>query len=511
MSLFCRLGTVDFHSIDIPPNRRCNLPSYAKITATFAIAKLTAPMEVGYNYYQMETGNYTPSASFIDLLVDAVCVVDADGRFMFVSAACERIFGYKPEEMVGTLMIDMVAPEDRARTLGVVDEIMSGVAKPHFENRYLRKDGRRVHIMWSARWSETDKLRIAVARDVTEHKRAESMRAALYAISEASHAAEDLLALFPLIHRIVNELLPAPGFAIALYDAAQDQLNFPYNVDELGQPSVVSAPATGTLCMHVVRSGQPLLVTPATRAALPDQLRAAAGQAAPNWLGVPLTSRNGAIGALVVKGSPEMARYTEPDQELLQFVSAQVASAIERKQLHDQLQYLAQHDALTRLPNRLLLSDRLESALARARRGCTGFSLLYLDLDKFKQVNDRFGHATGDCLLQEVANRIRHCVREADTVARIGGDEFVVLIESVRLPEDAALVAAKIQADLTRPVNIGDHTVHTIPSMGIANYPAHGESAHQLLKHADEAMYLAKKARRQLAAPCGGDLTSCQQ
>jgi diguanylate cyclase (GGDEF)-like protein/PAS domain S-box-containing protein len=452
-------------------------------------------MEVGYNYYQMETGNYTPPAGFMDLLIDAVCVVDADGRFMYVSAASEQIFGYKPEEMVGTLMIDMVAPEDRARTLGAVDQIMSGVAQPHFENRYVRKDGRRVHIMWSARWSETDQFRIAVARDVTAHKRAESMRAALYAISEAAHAAEDLLALFPLIHRIVNELLPAPGFSIALYDAAYDQLNFPYNVDELGQPSVASVPAAGTLCTHVMRSGQPLLVTPATLSALPDQLRAAAGHDAPHWLGVPLTSSDGAIGALVAKGSPEMACYTEQDQQLLQFVSAQVATAIERKRLQDQLQYLAQHDALTRLPNRVLLADRLESALARARRGATGFSLLYLDLDKFKQVNDQFGHATGDLLLQEVASRIRQCVREADTVARIGGDEFVVLLESVMLPEDAALVAAKIQAELTRPVNIGHDVLHTVPSIGIALYPEHGESAEQLLKHADEAMYQAKNAR----------------
>jgi diguanylate cyclase (GGDEF)-like protein/PAS domain S-box-containing protein len=452
-------------------------------------------MKAGYNYFYMETGNFTPSASFMDLLLDAVCVVDSDGRFIYVSAASERIFGYKPEEMIGTLMIDMVAPEDRARTLGAVDQIMSGIAQPHFENRYVRKDGRRVHIMWSARWSEAEQLRFAVARDVTEHKRAESMRAALYAISEAAHSAGDLLALFPLIHRIVNELLPAPGFSIALYDAANDRLKFPYNVDEPGQPSVAGIPAAGVLSTHVMRSGQPLLLTPATLPALSDPLRAAVGQVAPHWLGVPLTSRNGAIGALAVKGSPGMASYTEQDQQLLQFVSAQVATAIERKLLHDQLQYLAQHDALTGLPNRLLLHDRLESALARAHRGLTGFSLLYLDLDKFKQVNDRFGHAVGDLLLREVASRIRHCVREADTVARVGGDEFVVLLETVRLSGDAALVAAKIQAELSRPVNIGGHIVHAIPSIGVATYPEHGESAQQLLKHADEAMYLAKQAR----------------
>lgn len=454
----------------------------------------------------METRTYTPSVSFMDLLVDAVCVVDADGRFVFVSAACERIFGYTAEEMIGVCMIDLVAPEDRARTLAAVDEIMAGAHKPHFENRYVRKDGRRVDIMWSARWSESDQLRVAVARDVTEHKRANSMKAALYAVSEAAHAAEDLAALFPRIHQIVNELLPAPGFSIALYDAADDQLNFPYHVDEHGQSSAAQVPAAGTLCAQVMRSGKPLLATPAMVSQLPEKLGTPAGKAAASWLGVPLVTRNGPIGALVIHSAAGMARYTEQDQELLQFVSAQVATAIERKRLHEQLQYLAQHDALTKLPNRHLLHDRLESALARARRDSTGFSLLYLDLDKFKQVNDRYGHAAGDRLLQEVAGRIRHCVREADTVARIGGDEYVVLLESVRSVEDAAVVADKIQAALTVPVDIGDHVLHTIPSIGIATYPAHGDTAHLLLKHADEAMYLAKKDRagrdQQSAATC---------
>jgi diguanylate cyclase (GGDEF)-like protein/PAS domain S-box-containing protein len=453
----------------------------------------------------MEATLFTPSAGLMDLLNDAVCVVDAGGRFVFVSAACEHIFGYTREEMLGTRMIDMVAPEDRDRTLAAADDVMAGAAQPNFENRYLRKDGQRVHIMWSARWSEADQMRIAVARDVTERKRGESMRAAMYAISEAAHTAKDLLTLFPLIHRIVNELLPAPGFSIALHDDAPDQLTFPYNIDEHGRPSVSSTPAAGTLCAHVIRSGQPLLITPATLAALPAELRAAAAGAAPYWLGVPLTSHSGAIGALVVKSAPESARYTEQDQELLQFVSAQVATAIERMQLHDQLQYLAQYDALTRLPNRQLFHDRLDSALARAARNPGIFSLLYLDLDKFKQVNDQHGHAAGDLLLHEVARRVRQCVREADTVARIGGDEFVVLLEGVQSADDAALVAEKIQEALSQPVNFGNLSLCTIPSIGVAMYPQHGGDAQQLLKHADDAMYLIKKRRadseRHCAAP----------
>lgn len=463
-------------------------------------------MEVGYTSCMMEATTYIPSAALMDLLNDAVCVVDAAGRFVFVSAACERIFGYTPDEMRGTHMIDMVAPEDRARTLAAAADVMQGTARPNFENCYLRKDGQRVHIMWSARWSEPDQLRIAVARDVSERKRGESMRAAMYAISEAAHAARDLRTLFPLIHQIVNELLPAPGFSIALHGDAPGQLSFPYNIDEHGQPALSSVPAAGTLCAHVIRSGRPLLVTPSTLAALPAALRQAAIDAAPYWLGVPLSSHSGAIGALVVQSAPESARYTEQDQELLQFVSAQVATAIERLQLREQLQYLAQHDALTRLPNRQLFHDRLESALTRVARNPAIFALLYLDLDKFKQVNDLHGHAAGDLLLHEVARRLRDCVREADTVARLGGDEFVVLLEGIVSPDDAVRVADKIQDALGAPVHFGKLSLSAVASIGIAMYPQHGDDAQQLVKHADDAMYQVKKQRadseRERAAPC---------
>jgi diguanylate cyclase (GGDEF)-like protein/PAS domain S-box-containing protein len=441
----------------------------------------------------MGTTAFTPSPGFIDLLNDAVCAVDADGRFVYLSAACERIFGYRPDELVGTAMIDLVAPEHRARTLAAAADVMAGDARPNFENRYVHKDGRRVDIMWSASWSETDMLRIAVARDVTERKRGDAMRAAMYAISEAAHAAKDLLSLFPLVHRIVNELLPAPGFAIALYDDAQAQLDFPYHVDEHGKPRTATLPGADTLCAHVARNGRPLLLTPSTLPDLPANLREAAAGAAPHWLGVPLASQRGAIGALVVSGSHETAHYTEEDQELLQFVSAQVATVIERLRLHGELQYLAQYDALTRLPNRQLFHDRLESALARAARNGSGFSLLYLDLDKFKLVNDAHGHAAGDLLLHQVAQRLKECVREADTVARIGGDEFVVLLESVSLTEDAARVAAKIVQAMAEPVRFGSLSLQACLSIGIAAYPQHGGTAQQLMKHADEEMYRQKK------------------
>ncbi|MFZ3183390.1 MAG: diguanylate cyclase [Pseudomonas sp.] len=441
----------------------------------------------------MKKPSPTPLASVIDLLLDAVCVVDSNGRFVFVSAACERIFGYTPEEMRGKAMIEMVVAEDVARTLAAANEVMSGQPKLHFENRYRRKDGREVHIMWSACWSETDQLRIGVARDISELKQAQALQTAIYSISEAAHAAKDLVALFQQIHQIIGTLLPALGFCVALYDAQSDQLNFPYHVEEQDQASSALEPST-SICQAVVRSGQPLLLTPETLHSVLATLPMTVDVSAFCWLGVPLYSSQGTIGALVLKSHAGSVSYTEKHLELLQFVSTQVVTAIERKRLYARLQHMAQNDELTGLPNRTFLHDRLTVALARVKHSGGRVCVIFLDLNKFKQVNDSFGHAVGDLLLQEVARRLKQVVREGDTVARIGGDEFVVLLETIKQPETAVLVSRKIRAALSQPMDLEGRNLHILPSIGIAHYPEHGDGIAQLLKHADEAMYMDKSS-----------------
>jgi diguanylate cyclase (GGDEF)-like protein/PAS domain S-box-containing protein len=445
----------------------------------------------------MATRNSAPLASYIDLLLDAVCAVDKQGRFVFVSAACERIFGYTPDELIGQPMIDLVHPADRQRTLDAAREIMGGEPKLNFENRYLRKDGGVVHILWSARWSEVDQLRIAVARDITERKQAESRQAALYAISEAAHAAEDLLALFKRVHLIIGEWLPALNFSVALYDEHCAQLNFPYHVNDHELQPEQPGTMTGRLCAEVIRSGLPILVTPGQDCPPEGFEVQATGPDSPCWLGVPLNSQNGTIGALIVKSVPGGERYTEQDKELLQYVCAQVATAIERKQLHARLQRMAQYDQLTQLPNRALLRDRLKDSLAQARTNSGRMALLYVDLDRFKEVNDTHGHAVGDMLLQAVANRLKGCVRETDTVARIGGDEFVVLLHSIHASEDADNVAGKIHQVLEQPLRLDGHSLNIQPSIGVAHYPEHGTEEAQLFRHADEAMYAVKRRNHQ--------------
>ena len=441
----------------------------------------------------MTSRNPAPQASYFDLLLDAVCAVDKQGRFVFVSAACERIFGYTPDELIGQPMIELVHPADRQRTLDAAREIMGGEPKLNFENRYVRKDGRVVHILWSARWSQVDQLRIAVARDITERKQAESRQAALYAISEAAHAAEDLLALFKRIHLIIGEWLPALNFSVALYDEHCAQINFPYHVDDHEHQPEQPGTVTGQLCAEVIRTGQPILLTPGQQGAPQGFEQLVAGQQSPCWLGVPLNSQNGTIGALIVKSVAGGERYTEQDKEMLQFVCAQVATAIERKQLHARLQRMAQYDQLTQLPNRELLRDRLKASLTQARLDGGRMALLYVDLDRFKEVNDTHGHAVGDMLLQAVANRLKGCVRETDTVARIGGDEFVVLLHSIQAAKDAESVAGKIRLVLAQPLRLDGHSLNIQPSIGAAIFPEHGIEEKQLFRHADEAMYNAKR------------------
>ncbi|WP_372625262.1 EAL domain-containing protein [Arsukibacterium sp.] len=167
-----------------------------------------------------------------------------------------------------------------------------------------------------------------------------------------------------------------------------------------------------------------------------------------------------------------------------------------QKMAEEELRYLANYDALTGLPNRALLMDRILHAMEQSRREKKALALCFIDLDKFKQVNDSLGHDIGDLLLKEVARRLGLSLRERDTVARLGGDEFVVLLEGYRRGENVSMVARKMLSVVSEPMQLGPHTVGVSPSIGIALYPDDALTAQELLKHADVAMYHAKEAGR---------------
>lgn len=435
------------------------------------------------------------SLNLANSLLDAVCIVQADSTIVFVSSAFERIFGYAPEEVVGKRMLDLVHPEDLAATQRQAQSVTQGELQLQFENRYVRKDGSIAHILWTARWLPDRQVRLAVAHDITERKATESMQAVIYAISEAAHTTHNLQALFQHIHQIIGTLLPATNFAVALYSAHDDRLSFTYHVNEHLPAPEPMALAEDPRYAEVIRGGATLLLTPQVSVSKSTHWRAAgpATQGALYWLGAPLQTPRGPLGALVLQSYTEQGRYTDKDKDLLQFVSTQVAAAIERKQIYERLEHMAQYDQLTHLPNRPLFLDRLKTALARARRDQTLLSLLFIDLDRFKEVNDTLGHAMGDLLLQRVAQRLLECVRASDTVARLGGDEFVVLLEGGQAREHASAAADKILAAFGQDFDLEGQRVYIQPSIGVAIYPEHGGEEHRLLGRADEAMYLSKR------------------
>lgn len=196
-------------------------------------------------------------------------------------------------------------------------------------------------------------------------------------------------------------------------------------------------------------------------------------------------------------------RYFESEASLIRDASGNIEQVVmvshditERKEMEAYILHQSFHDALTGLPNRLLLEDRMKQATAHLGRRHAPVAVLFIDLDRFKDINDTLGHAAGDRLLQEVAERLGKCVREGDTVARLSGDEFVVLLAGMHEIEDAAVVAEKIVSNVSEPCLIAGRELRVSPSIGISIFPADGQNMDQLLRNADTAMYHAKQEGR---------------
>lgn len=414
----------------------------------------------------------------IDLLPDAVCMVDPQGRFLFVSPAGEQVFGYRPSEMCGRYMTDFLLPEDRPVTLAAAAEIMAGHPQQHFQNRYRRKDGSVAHLSWSARWSPEHRVRIAVARDITELKQAEARQSALLAVSQAAFNARDAASLVSQVQQMVGSWLPDVELYVLAEDSSPGSAHLsPGWLGAVGAASELAA----TLAQRIMSTAQ--LLEPADLP-LPE--------CADAWLGLPLGEGPGCTGAVLWRRT--QGGLPVQDRSTLECMSMQLAIALDRLQHTARLAHQAQHDPLTHLANRDLLRDRLLEAERRARGEGRHFGVLYIDLDRFKAVNDHHGHSAGDLVLRAVADRMRGLVRSGDTVARLGGDEFAVLLVDVQQLEQLRAIAQRFRAVLAAP--IADATlsspISVSASLGMAWYPEHGDSVDALLQRSDLAMYRAK-------------------
>lgn len=433
----------------------------------------------------------------VDLLMDVVCVVDLEGNFVYINASCEKVFGYTPEEMLGTNMISYVHPDDREKTLATATQIMRGHEEPYFENRYLRKDGSTVYIMWSARWSENDKVRVAVARDITVYKRYQRIQNSIFKISEMAHQANDLSELYQQAHESISRFIAAESFIVAIKEEGKDTVNLSYCVDGQYQPKKNIKLTNSCALGKVIDGGKTLLINSNRESALLAKINHnSESDDKGNWVGVPLKSKETVFGALVIHAT-ESSVYTKQDVKLMEFVGEQFAATIERKEYERKLHHIASHDWLTGLPNRLLFNDRLDVAIKRATRNKEKLALLYMDLDGFKEVNDSLGHTKGDLLLSKVANRIRSCVRDSDTVARMGGDEFTVLLTEINQGEAIDAVLGKINEVVEKPFMLEGSRVHIGISIGVAVYPENGLGREQLFRIADNKMYADKHQKIQ--------------
>jgi len=251
-------------------------------------------------------------------------------------------------------------------------------------------------------------------------------------------------------------------------------------------------------------------IHPAEVRAIFETLKTGAASNGAGRICIPLLSAGRLIGVLCF--ATRNGEYTSPEVQLAQFFADCLAGTFERvEQVNGlieaskntlsamnwleesrRMSYLAQHDTLTGLPNRLLLNERLGWALALSSRYGRRLAVLFLDLDRFKEINDSLGHGIGDQVLRQISDRLVRCVRSSDTVSRIGGDEFVILLSEIENEKDATICAEKIVAAIAAPLKIALHELHPAVSIGIGIYPRDGEDAETLIKNADTAMYNAK-------------------
>lgn len=219
-------------------------------------------------------------------------------------------------------------------------------------------------------------------------------------------------------------------------------------------------------------------------------------QAIQSLILVPLLLGEQVLGFVGFDAVRSRQSWSDEKVAVLQVAAELFVNALQRAQAEERIQYLAYHDSLTGLPNRALLLDRLEQALAQAQRHRRNLALLFIDLDRFKTINDTLGHAVGDALLRQVAVRLSSVLREEDTVSRLGGDEFVILLPNTLVARDAAYVAEKVIGALSQSFVVEDYELHVSASIGISVYPRDGDDKETLIKHADLALYRAKDMGR---------------
>ena len=399
---------------------------------------------------------------------DAMVMMNDEGNICFWNTAAEKIFGYSTEEVMGKELHTFIAPqryyEAFQKVFGHFRETGKGEMIGNTrELMALNKNGIEfpVELSLAALKLKNKWHGVGIVRDITERKRSEE----ILRDSEAR-----LKELFENLSSGVAVYQPSPDgreFIITDFNRAAERIENMRREDLLGKNVAEIFPGIAEFGLLEVfrRVWQSGVAEHFPVSFYQDEH---------------------------IAGWRENYVYKLPNGEIVAIYD----DVTKEKQAEEQMHYLAHYDALTGLPNRTLFSDRLQQALATAKRDKTHIALMFLDLDKFKPVNDELGHDVGDLLLKEVAKRMQTCVRESDTVSRIGGDEFTILLPIIEVEHDAIQVAEKVLYALSQPFELAGHRIHISSSIGVAVYPEHGGDEKLLTKNADTAMYYAKNAGR---------------
>tara|TARA_R110001583_G_scaffold136312_1_gene288168 strand:+ start:19794 stop:22364 length:2571 start_codon:yes stop_codon:yes gene_type:complete len=424
------------------------------------------------------------------------------------------------------LVIGVMVVQSYSETLRYTEQDLSMLtfAAQHVVGAMIRlQDKERLTSAVQARTQE-------LMKKIRERDRSELLQESLYRISElANDASFNINVYYDKVHNIIGQLIHAKNFSIAKYDQENDTIEYVYVVDEESiQPE--SFFQKQKLPDHysklVIRQQKTRLLSKQEMRSLFEEGHAQEPNAGEHsWLGAPLIYSGQLLGVMVLQSYTNRTTYSQQDSELLNFVSNHVSAAIkrreasdiereshekleqqvklrtlaleeeivQRKQAEKKLKHTASHDSLTGLPNRTVFLDLLNHAIAsNQRKPELAFAILFLDLDRFKIVNDSLGHHAGDILLKLIARELSKIVRGKDTVARLGGDEFVILIEDLVTNKEAFDIAKRITDFLQQPFTIDNQLVFTGTSIGILFSDERYDNADTMLRDADTAMYHAK-------------------
>ncbi len=468
----------------------------ARIVGVYGIARDITALR------QAEAGRDESREQFRSLFEqhpDAISMVDTNGRYERVNAAGERMLGCRSSDVIGKKVGTFVPTGGAQDALEqLVMEIIHGGKPMRYVYPFFRQDGSQgeaegtavpivvthnVTGLFLMSHDVTDRLRVAEALALQARRTHALYELAAEIGAEAGAQADSALAFG------LKELDFDAAFVVtARGDALTIERSIGANV-----PVDVRDPLFQMLCRETI-AGSGLLEI--GEAALKLRSDAAGGPPAfcRAFLGVPLDIESGRYGALGFVSLSPAAPLTDFDREFVRAVGELAAVSIERANEDERLQGLAHFDGLTGLPNRLLLSDRFKQAIAIAQRRGEHLAVYFIDVDKFKAINDTHGHHVGDEILRTIARRLLKACRASDTVARLGGDEFVVLRCGPSSETQPDELAARLRAELEAPSEVAGLHLNLSVGIGISLFPRDGQDERTLLESADRALYIAKAA-----------------